>query len=169
MFACKHPEDHLPPSDPEVQHCHQDSFLLLPSLICIQLLNLVLVSEEHLDQMFGSNSSCKMRSLLHNPAVNSSGHLFQENLLFLGLNIGALDLSDPRHWIIDSKVLNNGCQDHPSSTSSSCTVNKTVTTLGEMVDKIQDVVHQVSLCWNLEVWGCSVVNYEVTLLLVEVQ
>ena len=47
----------------------------------------------YLDEMLSSNGPRQQRLLLDNAAVDGPGHVLQEDLLVLGLNIRALDLS----------------------------------------------------------------------------
>ena len=54
-------------------------------------------------------------------------------------------LSDSGDGIVDPEVLDDGCQHHPSSPSATSAVNQAVPALGEVVDKVQDVVHKVAL------------------------
>ena len=54
-------------------------------------------------------------------------------------------LSDSGDRIIDTEVLDNGCQHHPSPASAASAVNQAVPALGEVVDQVQDVVHKVAL------------------------
>ena len=54
-------------------------------------------------------------------------------------------LSDSGDRIIDTEVLDDGCKHHPSPASAAGAVNQAVPALGEVVDKVQDVVHKVAL------------------------
>ena len=54
-------------------------------------------------------------------------------------------LSNSGDGIIDTEVLDNGCQHHPSPASAASAVNQAVPALGEVVDQVQDVVHKVAL------------------------
>ena len=77
---------------------------LLP-LLGVLLLNLVLVSEEHLDEVLGSDGPGQVGLLGHDPSVDGPGHVLQEGLLVLGLHVGALHLPDPADWVVHTKVL----------------------------------------------------------------
>ena len=65
--------------------------------------------------------------------------------------------------------LNDGSEDHSRPPSPPRTVDQTVAALGEVVDQVQDVVHEVALGGDLEVRDGSVVNDKATFLSVEVQ
>ena len=54
-------------------------------------------------------------------------------------------LSDSGDRVVDPEVLYDGCQHHPSPASATGAVKQAVPALGEMVDKVQDVVHEVAL------------------------
>ena len=54
-------------------------------------------------------------------------------------------LSDSGDRIVDPEVLDDRCQHHPSPASAAGAVNQAVPALGEVVDKVQDVVHEVAL------------------------
>mgnify|MGYP006903672047 CR=1 FL=1 len=55
-------------------------------------------------------------------------------------------LSDSGDGIVDPEVLDDRCQHHPSTASTAGAVNQGVPALGQVVDKVQDVVHEVTLC-----------------------
>ena len=85
------------------------------------------------------------------------------------MTIFSIHLSYSSNRIIDSQVLDDGCQHHASPACAPGTVHQAVAALGEVVDQVQDVVDEVALGWDLEVRDGSVVDNEAALLLVELQ
>ena len=77
----------------------------LSPLLGVLLLNLVLVSEKHLDEVLGGDCLGEVRLLGHDPSVDGPGHVLQKDLLVLGLHVGALHLPDPADGVVHAQVL----------------------------------------------------------------
>ena len=68
-------------------------------------------------------------SISSSPGINGNGKVLKEELLIMGLDVGALDPADPGDGIVKAEVLDH-CGDHHAGTAGAArAMNNTVSPL----------------------------------------
>ena len=82
------------------------------------------------------------------PGINGNGEVLKEELLIMGLNVGAFDPADPGDGIVEAEVLDH-CGDHHAGTASAArAMNNTVSPLQKCFKKA--VTLSISPCKRIE-------------------